>query len=165
MSETRRWFPSPRLSIGVFLCWLAINNSLHPGNIAAGLFLALTIPWLTQAVLPGIPPIRAPGKAIAYVFLVLYDICVANFRVARLTLSPLNRLHPLIVTVPLDVDDAAVASILAATVTLTPGTVSVELDMDVHELTVHALDAADASSVVHEIKSRYESRLKEIFEC
>jgi multicomponent K+:H+ antiporter subunit E len=58
-----------------------------------------------------------------------------------------------------------VASALAATVTLTPGTVSVELDPGRGILVVHALDAADDESVRHEIKTRYEARLKEIFEC
>jgi multicomponent K+:H+ antiporter subunit E len=165
MSVLQRTLPSPRLSIVIVVLWLAISNSLHPGHIAVALVLALVLPMFTQHIVPSVPRIRAPLKLIAYVLLVLQDICIANFRVARLALSPLRYLHPMIVRVPLDVKDPAVATILAATVTLTPGTVSVELDMNAAELTVHALDAQDAHAVVTEIKQRYEARLKEIFEC
>jgi multicomponent K+:H+ antiporter subunit E len=43
--------------------------------------------------------------------------------------------------------------------------VSVELDSEGGVLVVHALDADDDESVRREIKTRYEARLKEIFEC
>lgn len=160
-----RFLPSPRLSMVIFLAWLAISNSLHPGHLVFALVLAMVIPWLTRRALPDVPVIRSPIKAVQYLLLVLYDICVANLKVARLAVSPLTALNPKIVTVPLDVDDAAVASMLAATVTLTPGTVSVELNMQTRELVVHALDAPNADEVIREIKSRYETRLLEIFKC
>lgn len=165
MSFAARYLPSPRFSVVLFAAWLAINNSIHPGHLATALFLAIVVPMFTRNIIPQVPRIKSFTKLIGYVLLVLNDIVVANFRVARLTLSPLSHLHPMIVTVPLATGDAAVATMLAATVTLTPGTVSVELNIEARELIVHALDAQDAMTVVEEIKSRYEARLMEIFEC
>jgi multicomponent K+:H+ antiporter subunit E len=55
-------------------------------------------------------------------------------------------------------------SILAGTITLTPGTVSANLSDQGHSLLVHALDTDDPDAVRDDIKHRYERRLKEIFE-
>lgn len=160
-----RVLPHPRLSVALALLWLVFNQSLSIGHVLLGLALGIAIGRAVQATVPTLPRVRAPVKALLYVALVLRDILVANFEVARLVLSPLARLRPRIVVVPLDVDQPLVASLLAATVTLTPGTVSVDLDLAAGELTVHALDAADDATVIDTIKTRYERRLKEIFGC
>ncbi len=160
-----RWLPFPRLSMVLALLWLLLANGFSAGQLVLAIVLAVTIPLAVRHVFPPVPRIRRPWAALAYVWLVLGDILVANLRVARLVVGPVSQLRPRIVEVPLDVRDPVVASALAATVTLTPGTVSVELDPGRGVLVVHALDAADDESVRHEIKTRYEARLKEIFEC
>lgn len=160
-----RWLPFPRLSVVLAVLWLLLANSFSAGHVVLALLLALVIPMAVRPVFPAVPPIRRPGAALAYVWLVLGDIVVANLRVARLVLGPVSRLRPRIVEVPLDVRDPVVASALAATVTLTPGTVSVELDLERAVLVVHALDAPDDEAVRSEIKTRYEARLKEVFGC
>lgn len=160
-----RLIPHPRLSIVLATLWLLLNNSLSFGHVVLGAVLGVTIGLIARSTLPSIPVVRAPLKATGYVILVLRDIVVANFEVARLVLGPLDRLRPRIVEVPLDIDDPVVAAVLAATVTLTPGTVSVDIDVAARRLTVHALNATDDHSVIDGIKSRYEARLKEIFRC
>jgi multicomponent K+:H+ antiporter subunit E len=160
-----RIVPHPRLALLLTLLWLLLNQSLSIGHLVLGAVIGIGIGWAIRATLPDLPRVRAPGRLLCYLVLVLRDIVVANIHVARLVLSPLGRLRPRIVVVPLDVDHPAVASLLAATVTLTPGTVSVDLDPGRRELTVHALDAPDDATVIDEIKSRYERRLREIFGC
>lgn len=160
-----RLIPHPRLSIVLALLWLLLSNSVSTGQVLLGAVLGLVIGLAVRSTFPAIPVVRAPSKAASYVILVLRDIVVANFEVARLVLGPLKRLRPRIVEVPLDIDDPVVAAVLAATVTLTPGTVSVDLDVAARRLTVHALNATDDQSVIDGIKSRYEVRLKEIFRC
>jgi multicomponent K+:H+ antiporter subunit E len=56
-------------------------------------------------------------------------------------------------------------ALLAAMVTLTPGTVSVDLDRARGVLLIHALVTDDPKQTAQDIKTRYESRLKEIFRC
>ena len=55
------------------------------------------------------------------------------------------------------------ATVLAGTITMTPGTVSCDLSADGRSLLVHCLDAPDAEEAVRQMKVRYEARLKEIF--
>lgn len=160
---TRRWLPYPRLSLFLGILWLLLEQSLSSAHILLAVVLGLGLPLLTGSMLPGLPTVRRPGRLAAYVLLVLWDILVANVKVAKLTLGPLSRLNPAVVEVPLDIEDPVVASLLAATVTLTPGTVSMDVDMAARRLTVHGLDVPDAAALVAEIKDRYERRLLEIF--
>jgi multicomponent K+:H+ antiporter subunit E len=73
-------------------------------------------------------------------------------------------LHSQFVTVPLDLRTPEAISTLAGTITMTPGTVSASLSADGRSLLVHCLDTDDPQKTVSDIKARYESRLKRIFE-
>jgi multicomponent K+:H+ antiporter subunit E len=158
-----RWLPHPRLSLVLGVLWLLLAQSVSVAHVLLGAVLGVGLPLLTGGMLPDLPTIRRPGRLAAYVLLVLWDILVANVNVAKLALGPLSRLNPAVVEVPLDIQDPIVASLLAATVTLTPGTVSMDVDMAARRLTVHGLDVPDAAALVAEIKDRYERRLLEIF--
>jgi multicomponent K+:H+ antiporter subunit E len=85
--------------------------------------------------------------------------------VARRVVGPLDRLKPAFVEVPLDLRNPFVATILASIVSLTPGTVSIDVDQQRWVLSLHALDAPDPAALIREIKQRYEVPLKEIFAC
>ena len=110
----------------------------------------------------------AQGAALAvarYVVLVIVDIVRANIDVARLILFRRTAdLRMRWISVPLELSSPEAITVLAGTVTMTPGTVSCDLSADGRFLLVHCLDAPDIEQTVREIKLRYEARLKEIFE-
>jgi multicomponent K+:H+ antiporter subunit E len=66
---------------------------------------------------------------------------------------------------PLDLREDFSITLLASTVSLTPGTVSADVSADRGTLLIHALDVADEAALIAQIKQRYEAPLKEIFEC
>ena len=161
----KRLLPHPVLMPTLTLIWLLLNNSLAFGHILLGLFLGWVIPLFTQAFWPDSPRICKPGKLLAFVGLVLYDILVANLRVAWLIVLGAARLKPAFIVIPLDLRNDSGISVLANTICLTPGTVSARLSDDSRFLLVHALDNNDTAGLVAEIKARYEAPLMEIFEC
>ena len=77
---------------------------------------------------------------------------------------PNSKLKPAWIVIPLDLVQPEAITMLAGTITLTPGTVSADLSDQGHSLLVHVLHTDDPLSVVDEIKTRYEDRLKEIFQ-
>jgi multicomponent K+:H+ antiporter subunit E len=163
----RRLLPHPLLSLLLLVCWLCLHNTLASGQVVLGAALAVGIPLLTRRFWPHPPPVRRPGKLLAYVSLVLYDIVVANLQVAVLILGPRARLAPAYVRVPLDLRADFAVTVLASTVTLTPGTISVDIADDGsggRVLVVHALRCLDPAGLVRSIKDRYERRLMEILE-
>lgn len=98
--------------------------------------------------------------------MVLGDIVVANIQVALLVVGPMRRINPGFVAVPLDLQETLPITVLASTVTMTPGTVSAEVTEDRKWLYVHVLDMPeDEQEVIGHIKQRYEAAIKEIFAC
>ncbi|MEZ5616526.1 MAG: Na+/H+ antiporter subunit E [Rhodocyclaceae bacterium] len=161
----RSWLPHPALSVVILLLWAALNNAVSPGTLLLGAALGLALPLLTRRFWPDAPRLRRPGVALRLAARVASDIVVANLGVARRVLGPLSRLQPAFVEVPLDLADPFVATILASIVSLTPGTVSIDVDRTRRVLSLHALDAPDPQALAAGIKARYEAPLKEIFAC
>ena len=102
-------------------------------------------------------------KLFSYTLLVLIDVVKANIEVALLVLGPSSRINPGFVAIPLDLQEALPITMLASTVTMTPGTVSAELSSDKKFIYVHVLNMPeDEQEVVDFIKTRYEANIKEI---
>lgn len=148
----------------LLLVWLMLQNGVSAGGVVLGAALAVAIPLATASYWPGHPGGVAPGKLARYLLLVLWDIVTANVVVARIVLTRPNRtLRPAFLTVPLALRSPESITLLAGTITMTPGTVSCELSADGRALLVHVLDAPDPDAVRDDIKARYESRLLEVF--
>ncbi|MEP5760525.1 MAG: Na+/H+ antiporter subunit E [Litoreibacter sp.] len=160
-----RWLlPHPLLTLLLTIVWILLQNQISAGMVVFGLILGILIPWGTSIWWPDTPRRFHMGKMISYSLLVMWDIVVANVQVAWIVLTKSNaKLKPAWVVVPLDLKQPEAISILAGTITLTPGTVTADLSAQGHSLLVHALDTDDPDQVRDEIKTRYEARLKEIF--
>lgn len=166
MTTFSRLFPMPIHSLLLLVVWLMLNNTISLGHIILGAVLAFVIPLICAPLRIPQPKIMRPFKVISYVLVVLKDIVVANIEVALLVVGPMRNIKPGFVAVPLDLTDTFPITILASTVTMTPGTVSGELSSDRKWLYVHVLDMPeDEQEVIDLIKHRYEARVKEIFGC
>ncbi|MDC8445899.1 MAG: Na+/H+ antiporter subunit E [Nitrosomonas sp.] len=159
-----RLLPHPLLTPALTGIWLLLNNSIEPGHILLGLLLGWIIPVLTIRFWPDKVVIRKPAVLLRFGFIFLYDIVVANFTVARLILGSPEKLTPAFVKLPLDLTSDVAISLLASSLTLTPGTLSARLSEDHSYLLVHALNETDPDTLIATIKQRYERPLKEIFE-
>lgn len=158
-----RILPQPVLSLVLLITWLVINNSIQPGSIVMGAIVALVIPWITHRFWEIRAEVRNPAALLGYLGVVLVDIIRANFVVARQVLGRNRVLRSQLFEMELDLEGALPISILAATITLTPGTVSCRVSPDQSRLWVHALHTDDVSEEIAEIKQRYESRLRRVF--
>ncbi|MCA1773239.1 MAG: Na+/H+ antiporter subunit E, partial [Halomonas sp.] len=76
-----------------------------------------------------------------------------------------RKLNPHFVEYPLMLEERFTITLLASTISLTPGTVSANLRMDGKSLLIHALNETDEEALIEQIRERYERPLKEIYEC
>ncbi|KTG17573.1 MULTISPECIES: Na+/H+ antiporter subunit E [unclassified Guyparkeria] len=159
----KRVLPQPVLSLVLLISWLVLNNSIAPGSIVMGAIVALIVPWITHRFWEIGAGVKDFTALIGYVGIVLVDIIQANFVVARQVLGANRSLNSQLFELELDLEGALPISILAATITLTPGTVSCRVSPDQRSLWVHALHADDAQTEITTIKQRYEARLQRIF--
>jgi multicomponent K+:H+ antiporter subunit E len=158
-----RILPHPGLSALLVIVWVVMVNEISFGALFLGLVIGLAVPKFTDAYWPGRPRLNYIAGA-AYVGLVIWDIIVANFEVAAIILFRRNRdLRPAWLAIPLELDTPEAITVFAGTISLTPGTVSVDVSACGTYLLVHALDAPDPAAEIARAKMRYEARLKRIF--
>ncbi|HEY9020254.1 MAG: Na+/H+ antiporter subunit E [Paracoccaceae bacterium] len=160
-----RIFPHPLLTLTLVIVWQMLVNYVSLGTLVFGLILGIVIPLLTAPYWPDRPRLKSPMMIVEFILIVLWDIVVANIVVAKTILFTRNAsMHPTWITIPLDLRTPEAITVLAGTITMTPGTVSSDVAADGRSLLVHCLNAPDPDAVVADIKQRYERRLKEIFE-
>jgi multicomponent K+:H+ antiporter subunit E len=156
--------PHPGLSAMLLIVWLLMANSITVGGLVLGAVFALVLPKFTQPFWPDRPRMRFGRPFLGYLAIVLFDIVVANFQVAWLILFRRNRdLRARWLVVPIELTTPEAITMLAGTISLTPGTVSSDVSADGRFLLVHGLDVADEVAEVARIKTRYETRLQRIF--
>lgn len=160
----KKILPHPILSLTLWVVWLLLNNTVAPGHMVMGAILAIVIPLLTSSFWEEKVCISHPLTLLKFVGTVLWDIMIANVIVAKLILGNKNTLQPRFFYIPLDLQHPLAISLLANTISLTPGTVSCNLSEDRKTLLVHGLHEEDPEASINKIKQRYEQPLKKVFE-
>lgn len=160
----RRLLPHPYLSATLLLIWLPLSGDAGLGTLMVAAVLAIVIPLITSRYWPEKPPRIRPIALLSYVLLVLWDVILANVQVARIILfRRADKIQSAWICVPITLASPEARSLLAGTITMTPGTLTADFAADGKSLLIHALHAPDPDAVVAEIKQRYEARLQRIF--
>lgn len=152
--------------------WATALDDLSPRGLLIGFvvgYLVLGAAWrlgLESAGTSGGAAAAYFGKvfqSFAFAAWFIRELTLANVRMARYTLLPLRSMTPGIVAVPLDEDltDVEITA-LANLVSLTPGTLSLDVTEDRRILYVHTMDASDPEAVRAEVKDGFEARVKEL---
>lgn len=158
----RHLVPHPFLSILLGIVWILLAGDLGLGSLVMAVFLALGIGWMIPR--PHAPRIIRPLALIAYGGLVVWDVIIASVQVARIIVfMPKDQIKSAFIAIPIDLPSPQAITILAGTITLTPGTLTADISSDGRVLLIHALHAPDPVATRDDIKSRYEARLKRIF--
>lgn len=99
----------------------------------------------------------------SYCIYALWKLVESNLQVAREVLSSKPRMTPGIISVPLDAKSDPEILILANTITLTPGSITVGVSQDKKEIFVHSMFIGDVEAFKKDIKEGFEKRIMEIF--
>lgn len=96
--------------------------------------------------------LRIAPYALLYVATFLKELLVANVTVARIVISPAQEIEPAVVEVPLRVRSDAAVTTIANSITLTPGTLTMDYDAATNSLYVHSIDVDDREAVLEPIR-------------
>jgi multicomponent Na+:H+ antiporter subunit E len=151
-----------RTMVLLALAWVALTGELSVGNLVfalalGGLAMAAAWPLGPYPLFTRVRPLNA-------VKLLLYfagQVVIANLRVAAAVLGPRSLLRPAVVAVPLDIEGDDQIALLANLITLTPGTLSLDVSEDRKTLFVHAMSASSPEDLRREIKEGFERRVRE----
>ena len=145
------------------LVWLAVSGSFTVPNLllslaAGGLSLAL----VRGHIAPDGRRLR-PLKMLSLLALFVKELALSAWKVAVLVASPKMALKPGIFAFPLTVDRDFEITLLANLITLTPGTLSVDVSADRMVLYVHAIDCSDPAGARRDIANGFERKILEAF--
>lgn len=153
------------INLVLALIWVALTGDFTPINFAFGFAVGFAMLWLARRSTGQSTPTYF-GKLwliVGFAIFFIVEVIKANLRVARNVVSPLHRLRPAIVAVPLDVATDAEITLLANLITLTPGTLSLDVSEDRKTLYVHSIEVgSDIDAFTSEIKNGFERRVMEV---
>lgn len=151
-----------------FIIWLLLTWSLNYQQVVAGLITAAIVAALLGHIYPqGAEKLLQPRRylwALLYIPYFIYWCLRANLDVAYRVLHPDVPIRPGIVRVRTSLQTDMAKTFLANSITLTPGTLTVEIigqDFFVHWIYIPTEDPEEQTRI---IVGRFERMLKEIFE-
>ena len=167
--NVRRW---PLAAVTLAVLWLFVRGvDFTLRNVAQelliGLVLGILVAGIFRRLFPGRTDLgralRATPYAALYLAVFLWDLVTANVDVARRVLAPSMPISPDVVEVPLRVETPFAIATIANSITLTPGTLTMDYDDDTNTLYVHAMNATNKDAVVDPIR-RWEEYALVIFD-
>jgi multicomponent Na+:H+ antiporter subunit E len=150
------------LNILLALAWVALTGEFSPANLVVGFVFGYATLWIAQRLEGRTAYFRKVGKVIGFGFFFAWEIIEANLRVAYDVLSPRQRISPGIIAIPLDAKTDDEITLLANLITLTPGTLSLDVSEDKKVLYIHAMYVEDVDQFKRELKDGLERRLLEV---
>ncbi len=151
----------------LWLIWYGFTTSLSPAEVTAGAFLSLFVAWITVKYFDCCDPVLLyPGRIvyfIEYFFVFLWALIKANFDVARRVINPSLPINPGIVKFESRLENDFAKMVLADSITLTPGTLTV--DVIGNTFYIHWIDvkSENPGEAYREIAENFERILLKIY--
>ncbi|WKZ35738.1 MAG: Na+/H+ antiporter subunit E [Anaerolineales bacterium] len=151
------------LNIVLALTWAMLNGEINPVNLIVGFVIGYLILFTARRALGPSPYFGRVWKAIRFAIYFFGELFRANFKLAYDVLTPhMNLMKPRIISVPLDVTTDAQITALANLISLTPGTLSLDVSSDRRVLYIHFMYAEDADTARREIKNGMERWVRDL---
>jgi len=147
----------------LMLAWGAMTGSFSELNLLFGFLLGFFSIWLIREQIGTGGYFGRLTRIFSLILLFLKELAMSAIRVAVLVLKPKMDIKPGIFAFPLKVDRDFEIALLANLITLTPGTLSVDVSQDRKFLYVHAVDCSDLLSAKADIADGFERKILEAF--
>lgn len=145
------------------IVWAAITGSASFLNLVFGFVLSALALAIVRESYGGVLYLGRIRRILALLLLFLRELAKSAWVVTVTVMSPKMDVKPGIFAFPLTVDRDFEITLLANLITLTPGTLSVDVSDDRKTLYVHALDCSDPEAVKRDIAEGFERRILEAF--
>ncbi|TCV71442.1 Na+/H+ antiporter subunit E [Neorhizobium sp. S3-V5DH] len=151
------------LSLVFAVVWVAVTGSGTLHNLIFGFALSTLSLWIVREQMSARGYWRRMGRILSLLVLFFKELALSAWKVAVLVMSPRMELKPGIFAYPLTVDRDFEITLLANLITLTPGTLSVDVSADRKTLFVHAIDCSDPEATRRDIATGFERKIMEAF--
>jgi len=148
------------LNVLLAVIWSALMGRFDATTLAAGFGTGYAILWAVQPALGPSAYVRGVRRALVFAGFYLFELVLSSIRVAIDVSRPHLDVKPAVVAVPLDARTNVEITVLANLISLTPGTLSLDISTDRRVLYVHAMDLEDGPDALRtEIQDTLEDRV------
>jgi multicomponent Na+:H+ antiporter subunit E len=152
------------LNIFLALTWASLTGSFALQNLVVGFLLGFLTLYLVRGALGKTSYFNQGWRLFRFTFYFAWELFVANLRVARDVLRPGPlKMRPRVIAVPLDRCGDIEVTLLANVLSLTPGTLSLDVSGEDCLLFVHAIHAPDGEETTRQIKDGFERLVFDLF--
>ncbi len=145
------------------LAWCAVTGSFVALNLLFGFVLSGIALGLIREQVGSVGYFHQVFRAIELTVIFIWELIKSSVNVAAIVLTPRKKLRPAIIAYPIDVETDEEKTLLANLITLTPGTLSMDISDDGKTLYVHCIDADDPEAIIADIKTTFERRIQKVF--
>jgi multicomponent Na+:H+ antiporter subunit E len=151
------------LNLVLAVTWAFATGSLSELNLAVGFLVGMVVLHVVGGAIGDSRYVVRLVRAVGLLGIFLRELVLSSVRVAVDVLRPQLRMRPSVIAVPLDIDGDAEITLFANLISLTPGTLSIDVADDRSCLYVHAMYGGDPDALAQDLKRTFERRIHEVF--
>lgn len=149
------------INLALAVGWQALFSTFTLPSLMAGFGVGYAILWVLSPLFGDSRYCRKLYDLVRLAAFFLWELLISSLQVAWDVLTPIHRSRPGIVAVPIEAKTDLEITALANLVSLTPGTLSLDLSSDHKTLYVHAMFVDDPETIRRDIKLGMERRVLE----
>jgi multicomponent Na+:H+ antiporter subunit E len=150
------------LNLALAIVWQVVTGSFSLGGLVAGFAVGYATLWIARPMFGDNPYYGRLWRIAGFFFYFLKELVVSSLRVAYDVVTPPIHARPGVIEVPIEAKTDLEITLLANLITLTPGTLTLDVAPDRKSLYVHAMFVDDPEQIRAEIKNGMERRLLEV---
>ena len=153
-----------QILLNVFLAfiWMFLKVSTEPIDFFVGYFFGLLLLFTFRRFFPTRFYLVRVIAVINLIAIFIKELLLANIAVLRVIIKPKLDIQPGIFALSTDLNKDWEITLLSNLITLTPGTLVVDISDDNKILYIHAMDASDAEAAIASIKNTFEKAIMEV---
>lgn len=142
--------------------WMFLTVSFNASTFIVGFLLGALMLWITKGFFPGRFYMHRVWAVIYLIGLFFKELISANIQVLLLIVQPKMPIKPAIFALPIVLEKDWEITLLSSLITLTPGTLVIDVSEDSKTLYIHALNYGDADEAIDSIKNTFEKAIQEV---
>jgi multicomponent Na+:H+ antiporter subunit E len=149
-------------NLALALAWVAVTGDLTGGNLMLGFGIGFLVLFFTAPIVGTPAYVRKVAQVLNLALFFIWELILSNLRVALEVLTPGYQLRPGVIAIPLDAQTDAEIMLLTTLISLTPGSIALDVSADRHELYLHSMYINDPEQARRQIKDGFERRVLEV---
>ncbi|WP_438312169.1 Na+/H+ antiporter subunit E [Sporosarcina sp. FA9] len=150
------------LNFFIALVWMFMSSSINPTTFVIGYLIGFLLIFMMRRFFKDrIYTVRL-WAAFKLMLLFFRELTLSNISVLLLVIKPKLNIKPMIFALPTELEHDWEITLLSSLITLTPGTIVINVSDDQNTLYIHAIHVDDVDEAIDSIKNTFEKAIKEV---